>query len=133
MEKPRAMIATSESVPFLFLTMKRYFDIDKIVFDLESLDRVSHEQLSSPREIAAVAMRKLQLFYIISSAGTTTSTDIVLGLCAELVRALEQLAHQVKNNAPEVADAMIQGSLAFQSCGFAVGSMGLDNPGGELT
>jgi hypothetical protein len=74
--------------------LKRDFAVpDPFAFRLDSVDAVTKDELTGLTGIAAFTMRKVQLlrFCASSESGHPTTTDVVVGLCAEILRALDQL------------------------------------------
>jgi hypothetical protein len=76
----------------------------------------SNDILDDSVEYAAVTMRKLQLLYLIGDPDRDTSSDVVVGLCVELVRELGRL----QSLAPDIALDLEAGLWPLQEALFEV-------------
>ncbi|GAA5036906.1 hypothetical protein GCM10023258_39850 [Terrabacter aeriphilus] len=132
MDKPVALTSMTDVLPEAFQALKEAFHIDdRLWIDLSVVDATPLEQLSAPHEVAAIAMRKIQLLNAISPTGVPTTNDIVIGLCLELVRAISQLLRG--ESGAEMGSisrsVLLQTLTQVHSCGVVIGTM---FPGGEI-
>jgi hypothetical protein len=91
LDKPAEVLNLYDVSEQLFRILRENFPVgDHYVLPLENVDAAEAE-LRSLIGVAAMAMRKLQALRLISKPDERTSNDVVVGLCAELNRALCEL------------------------------------------
>jgi hypothetical protein len=97
-KKPDALLWLDTVASRLFARLKQHFHIGSVQqLTLDSVETSS--VFDDPVECAAVAMRKLQLLYLIADPDRETTSDVAFGLCVELIRELSDL----QNLAPDLA------------------------------
>lgn len=88
--KPDALLALHDVTTELFGRLQQWFEVpDTVSLNLAGIDAAVSE-LSDPRMIAALAMRKLQALHLLSTPGVRTTTDVVVTIVQDLDRALLQ-------------------------------------------
>jgi hypothetical protein len=91
-EKPYALARLWNRLPGTFLLLKETIGIpDRFEFQLESIDSTDLPSFSDRIAVGAFALRKIQLLRVCARAGQATTSDIVIGLCAEILRSLDSL------------------------------------------
>jgi hypothetical protein len=90
--KPNELLALHDVTAELFDTLQRWFDVPTMVtVDLSAVDSdVAVREMGDPVKIAAFAMRKLQALHLLATPGVRTSTDVVVTIVQDLMRALLQ-------------------------------------------
>ncbi|MGX5653674.1 hypothetical protein ACWKWC_02760 [Geodermatophilus nigrescens] len=93
LSKPSALLELPPVLAKVYSRLRRTIDVpDPFSFSLgEQIGTVTEKQLADPVEVAAFTMRKLQLLSLIAQKEVLTTSDIVAGLCIEIVRSLNQL------------------------------------------
>lgn len=88
--KPRELLAARTSAETLFNLLRDWFEVPhSVTVDLRAVDSAVAE-LSDPRLVMAMAMRKLQALHLLTTPGVRTTTDVVLTVIQDLERALRQ-------------------------------------------
>jgi hypothetical protein len=88
--KPDALLALHDVTVELFGRLRAWFDVPGTVeIDLTAIDAAVTE-MADPVMVAAMAMRKLQALYLLSTPGVRTTTDVVVTIVQDLDRALMQ-------------------------------------------
>lgn len=132
MDKPVALTDMTDILPEAFQALKAAFHIDDVFsIDLSDVTAASVEQLGAECDVAAFTMRKIQLLNAIAPVGVPTATDIVVGLCLELVRAISQLLNgdlEAKIDSSQ-RSILMRALRDLHSCGVVVGTM---LPSGEI-
>lgn len=90
--KPDELANATAAIEKAFNALRDEYNHGVWQCDLSAVSAVSEQHLKSPSEIAASTMRKMQLLWRIGQHGVSTTNDIVIGLCAEMLRALHQLS-----------------------------------------
>lgn len=126
-EKPYALTKLHMEVPTWYRTLQEDLDIPGTYeLILDSVDAVSADTLAHPMDIGAIVLRKLQLLRRIAG-DSLTRTDIVIGLCADLVRSLDQLLPFMSSQAQRTAGNAIH---VLIECTIATGE--LASPSGPV-
>jgi hypothetical protein len=120
--KPQALLNLRDVLPAVYNILKRdFYSASTFTFFLdEGIDAVTEEQLANSLEVAAFTMRKLQLLYLLSQAGVTTTNDTVVGLCREITRSLRQLSARWN---PDSYDTLKLAYRHLTSCGTVVSTL----------
>jgi hypothetical protein len=88
--KPHELLAARTSAEVLFGLLREWFEVPPhVTIDLRGVDSAVAE-LSDPRLVMAMAMRKLQALHLLTTPGVRTTTDVVLTVLQDLERALVQ-------------------------------------------
>ncbi|WP_375482426.1 hypothetical protein [uncultured Jatrophihabitans sp.] len=129
--KPIALTSMAQPLNEIFPLLKEVYGTgNTLTLALDTIDSVTESSLSQKSEVAGISLRKIQLLYLIAATKAETTTDIVVGLCVELVRAMGQLepaALAARGNYPSVGaterafvDQMRQFVNGLKHCGRAV-------------
>lgn len=115
--KPEEVLGLHAVAEQVFALLKEHLEVaDEYVLDLTHIDS-AHPVLRRPYDVAALAMRKVQALRLVSRPGERTSNDVVVGLCAELTRALSELgAHLPTHEIRHELDRLL---VRIQSAGRA--------------
>jgi hypothetical protein len=91
-KKPFELLELYEVAATLFASLKETFNVPEAYeFSLRHVDVTAH-LLHNPVDVAAFAMLKVQALRLIAAPEVVTVSDVVVGIAAELTRALEELA-----------------------------------------
>ena len=90
--KPDELLALYAVTAELFATLQRWFTVPATVtIDVAAVDSdAAVREMGEPVMIAAFAMRKLQALHLLATPGVRTSTDVVVSIVQDLMRALLQ-------------------------------------------
>lgn len=92
MEKPSALTDLQTPLREAFVFLKAALEVgDSYTLDLRAIDANPISEYSDPAVVASVLLRKIQLLWVSSLPDQVTTSDIVVGLGAEICRALAQL------------------------------------------
>lgn len=90
--KPEEFLALHEAAAKLFAVLGREFDVGTTYeLNLHDVD-CARDVLRQKKDIAAIAMRKLQALRFVSAPGVGTRNDVVVCLCSDLHQALIELS-----------------------------------------
>jgi len=124
MEKPEALTLLKSVLPQTFETLKRSYKVPQIYYlDLGGVTAATAEQLSQHVDIAAVTLRKIQALHIHSHLGVRTPSDVVIGLCTEIGRAIVSLVRSTPGLPASDRQVLVATLGAVQTCGVVVGTM----------
>jgi hypothetical protein len=102
--KPSELLAARASAERLFDLLRAWFGVpEAVTLDLRAVDSAVTE-LSNPKLVMAMAMRKLQALHLLTTPGVLTTTDVVLTVIQDLERALLQAPNMHLRRAAEATD-----------------------------
>lgn len=91
-EKPPELLELYELTSTLFTRLKETFNAPETYeFSLRHVDDAAHH-LRNPINVAVFAMLRVQALRLAATPDVVTVSDVVVGIAAELTRALEELA-----------------------------------------
>jgi hypothetical protein len=105
LNKPSAMAASVPTITKAFNHLKIEFNIGK-EFSFNTAEiAVNADEFSNPRSVAAITMRKMQLYVHLAHPDTVTRTRHVMTLAGEMRDALIQLDRHCASDASEAISA----------------------------
>jgi hypothetical protein len=116
-DKPAILVHLRDTLPAAFEALKTFVPEDSYSFPLRGIDEVPRGDFAKDRELAAFSLRKIQLLFTLAEPSVPTTSDVVIGLCAELVRAFLQLAETASSRARQTLEHAI---ADLQGCAITI-------------
>ncbi len=121
--KPQELLDLHSVAATAFGVLRALFHVQPThTLDLTDIDASRH-QLQDPVEVAALAMRKLQALRLLATKDVRTSSDVVMGVLAELYRHFDEVVSRPEGLGgpkPTERGLLVDGSKQLRRAAMAV-------------